>query len=251
MLFFRIIEKGGYMKSYTILDASMTNFPKIFDYKEVKSAFWIKKHYLVKQNKTYKKGDYFTITFTDKGLISKKECLITEVSKILKSILKKYHKTGKVLIIGLGNPKIIADALGPTTTSKIMATYQYDFLTIPKVALYNPNVTSNTGISSFHLIKMVVKDLEPDLIIVIDSLQTKNISNLDHTIEINDAGIIPGSLLNINKEINYKTFNIPLITIGSPLVYQINNNLFTSVNSHEVLNNISEIISCSLKNILF
>lgn len=239
------------MKSYTILDASMTKVPKMFDYKEVKSVFWTKKHYLVKQNRNYKKGDYFTITFTDKSLISKKEGLILEVSKILRSIFKKYHKTGKVLIIGLGNPKIIADALGPKTTSKLMATYQYDFLTIPKVAIYNPNVIANTGISSFHLIKMIVKDLEPDIIIVIDSLQTKNISNLDYTIEINDSGIIPGSLININKEINYKTFNIPLIMIGSPLVYQVDNKLFTSVDSKEIVDNISEIISSSLKRILF
>ncbi len=240
------------MKSYTILDASIPSFKNMLDYREVKTSFFTKKHYLIKEeNKLYKKGDYFTITFKNKYLISKKDILANEVLKVLKLLLRKYHKNGKILIVGLGNPQVLADALGPITSNKIMATYQYDFLTIPKVAIYNPNVIANTGISSLHLIKMVVKDLEPDLILVIDSLKTKNITSLNNTIEINDAGIIPGSLININKEINQKTFNIPLITIGSPLVYQNNNQLFTSVNTEEFIENISNIIATALNKLLF
>ncbi len=240
------------MKSYTILDASLPSFKNMVSYKEVKTSYGSKKHFVINGSyKSYKAGDYFTISFNDKSLMTKEETLVMEVVKVLKTMFKKYHRNGKILLIGLGNPHILADTLGPATTSKIMATYQYDFLTIPKVAIYNPNVTANTGISSFHLIKMVVKDLEPDLIIVIDSLQTKNLPNLNNTIEINDTGIIPGSLININKEINNKTFNIPLITIGSPLVYEFNNQVFTSVNCEEVVSHISNIIALSLKSILF
>ena len=223
------------MKSYTILDASLPSFKNMVSYKEVKTSYGSKKHFVINgSHKSYKAGDYFTISFNDKSLMAKEETLVMEVVKVLKTMFKKYHRNGKILLIGLGNPHILADTLGPATTSKIMATYQYDFLTIPKVAIYNPNVTANTGISSFHLIKMVVKDLEPDLIIVIDSLQTKNLPNLNNTIEIND-----------------ETFNIPLITIGSPLVYEFNNQVFTSVNCEEVVSHISNIIALSLKSILF
>ncbi len=240
------------MKSYTILDASIPSFKNMIDYREIKTSFFTKKHYLIKEeNKLYKKGDYFTITFSEKNIITKKEVLSNEVLKVLKLLCRKYHRTGKILLVGLGNPKVLADALGPITSNKIMATYQYDFLTIPKVAIYNPNVVANTGISSLHLIKMVVKDLEPDLILVIDSLKTKNIDTLNNTIEINDAGIIPGSLMNINKEINSKTFNIPLITIGSPLVYQNSDKLFTSINTEEFIENISNIIAGALNKLLF
>ena len=98
---------------------------------------------------------------------------------------------------------------------------------------------------------MVVKDLEPDVILVIDSLQTKNVTSLNNTIEINDTGIIPGSLININKEINSKTFNIPLIMIGSPLVYQYNDKVFTTVNAEESIENISNIIADAVKKLLF
>lgn len=240
------------MKSYTILDASISSFKNMIDYREVKSPFFVKKHYLIKEkSRVYKKGDYFTITFKDKAIVTKKEVLTNEVLKVLKLLFHKYHRTGKILIVGLGNPKVLADALGPITTDKIMATYQYDFLTIPKVAIYNPNVTANTGISSLHLLKMVVKDLEPDVIVVIDSLLTKNVDSLNNTIEINDAGIIPGSLINVNKEINSKTFNIPLIAIGVPLVYEYQNKVFTSVNAEESIQNISNIIADALKKLLF
>ena len=56
-----------------------------------------------------------------------------------------------------------------------MATNHFtDFLNLPKVALFNPEVTEKTGISSYSLIEMVVKKLKPTVIIIIDSLATNN-----------------------------------------------------------------------------
>lgn len=210
-------------------------------------------HYLLDENtsKELKKdeGDFYTITFTEEMLITKRGVILKETQKILKQFLKEYN-TKKALIIGLGNSSIEADSFGVKTTNKIIATNQYnDFLTIPKVALFNPEVTEKTGINSFNLIKLVVNDYKPDSIIIIDSLATKHYEYLNKCIEINNTGIIPGSALRDNREINQNTFNIPVIAIGIPLVIEQNNILFTTPNIAALNDLVSDIISEALNNI--
>lgn len=169
--------------------------------------------------------------------------LYKELIKSMNIFIEKYN-VHKTLIIGLGNSLVIGDSLGPKTTSKVIATNQYnDFLTIPKIALFNPEVVERTGIMSFDLIKMVVRELKPDCIIMIDSLCTTNINNLNKCIEINDSGIIPGSYLKDNKEINANTFNIPVISLGIPLVFKYKNHYLTTCNINQDLEQLSDLIS--------
>ena len=133
-----------------------------------------------------------------------------------------------------------------------MATNHFnDFLNIPKVALFNPEVTEKTGISSFSLIEMVVKKLNPTIIIMIDSLATNNEMYLNNCIEINNTGIIPGSAIKENKKIDAKTFGIPVIAIGVPLVIERNKNLFTTPNVKEIIDLTSKIISDALNDLFF
>lgn len=230
-----------------ILDKSILEQKKTTDYKTT--------HYLVtKENKKEikrSKGDYFILEYSFEKLLIKEKSIAKELEKILRSFFKKYVKNSKVLIIGLGNDNIIADSLGPKVTNNLIATNQYhDFLTIPKVALFNPSVTEKTGINSFKLIEMVVNTLKPDIILIIDSLATKYKEYLNYTIEINDTGIIPGSALNDSKEISQKTFNIPVISIGIPLCLNINNELYTTTNINDVLRRSSKLISNVLNKIL-
>ena len=197
------------------------------------------------------KGDYFSINF-DYVVLNKKNKLIKkEVMKVLKAFFKE-DKITKPLIIGLGNSSVICDSLGVNTTNKIMATNHFnDFLNIPKVALFNPEVTEKTGISSFSLIEMVVKKLKPTVIIMIDSLATDNEQYLNNCIEINNTGIIPGSAIKDNKRIDSNTFGIPVISIGVPLVLNKNKNLYTSPNVLEIVNLTSLIIADALNDLFF
>ena len=171
----------------------------------------------------------------------------------MKLFLKKYHKDKPILVIGLGNSKINSDAFGSLVTNQMIATNHYnDFLTIPKVALYNPEVISKTGISSFKLIQLVVNDLKPDLIILIDALATRDAQSLNRVIEISDTGIIPGSALRTNKEINKKTFQIPIVSIGIPFVLQKDDMLLTSAFVDLEVKELSKLIANGLnQSILF
>lgn len=242
------------MKQKLFLDVGIDKIDAKYKLEEKKASFFKTTHYIVAKEtkKEIKKemGDYFVMQFTYENLLTKTNILIKEVERVLKIFLKKYQKTKKVLVVGLGNSSIEGDALGGITTDKVIATNHYeDFLTIPKIALFNPSITDKTGINSFKLIEMVVSDLKPDVIIMIDSLATKSEEYLNSAIEINDTGIIPGSALNSSKEINYKTFKIPVLSIGVPLCLEVNKKFYTSVLIHEVMEATSTIIASSLNNI--
>lgn len=175
--------------------------------------------------------------------------LYKELMKSLNIFIEKYN-INKTLIVGLGNSMVIADSLGPKTTSKIMATNHYnDFLTIPKIALFNPEVVEKTGIMSYDLIKLVVNEIKPECIIIIDSLATSNIDNLNKCIEINDSGIIPGFYLKDNKEINSNTFNIPVISIGTPTIYLYKEKYLTTGAINQYIDEMSELIAKAINTI--
>ncbi len=206
------------------------------------------KHYYVKNEYTKKikhdKGDYFTLSFDDIIMYQEKKSLETILKKILKTFLKKYHKGGTILIIGLGNSSILGDSFGVKTLNQIIATNHYnDIYTIPKVALFAPETTNKTGISSFKLISMVVKDLKPDLIFLLDSMATENLDYVNRTLEINDCGIVYADALKDNKFINQKTFNIPVLTIGYPTLWNRKNGYFSRLNLEEDIKIMSEIVS--------
>lgn len=242
------------MKQKLFLDVGIDKIESKYKVEEKKNHAFKSTHYVVEKEtkKAIKReiGDYFVIQFTYENLLTKGNLLTKEVERILRLFLKKYQKSKKILVVGLGNKKVDGDALGATTTEKIIATNQYqDFLTIPKIALFNPSITEKTGINSFKLIEMVVTDLKPDIIVMIDAMSTKSEDYLNSAIEINDTGIIPGSALNSAKEINNKTFHIPVISIGVPLCLEQNKKFYTSVFIHEVLEASSNVLASSINNL--
>jgi len=245
------------MKQFSILDAAKLSKDQSILVQERKGKCGHVKHYQVlKKDSNYLKreeGDYFTLEFTNPVIEQKQKLLEKEFQKIMKLFLKKYHKDKPILVIGLGNSKINSDAFGSLVTNQMIATNHYnDFLTIPKVALYNPEVISKTGISSFKLIQLVVNDLKPDLIILIDALATRDAQSLNRVIEISDTGIIPGSALRTNKEINKKTFQIPIVSIGIPFVLQKDDMLLTSAFVDLEVKELSKLIANGLnQSILF
>ena len=213
------------------------------------------KHFLLteKDEKTFqnRKGDYFTISFTKDILYENKLALEKIFKKTFRAFLHKYHKGGTILFIGLGNSSILADSFGVKVVNKLIATNQYnDFLTMPKVALFCPETTNKTGISSLRLIEMVVKDLKPDVLVLIDSFVTTSATHLNNSLEINDCGIIFADQLRSNKIINYKTFHIPVLSIGFPALLKFHKSYLASVSLNQDLDLISDIVSKSINQII-
>lgn len=174
-----------------------------------------------------KEGNYVTIEFLDITNYEDREkvgkCLEKEIKKILE--INNINNDDECLIIGLGNDKSTADALGPKTIENILVTRHLFLLNVNvkkgmrKVSAITPGVMGNTGIETSDIICSVINKINPKFVIAIDSLCASSVERLNKTIQITDAGIHPGSGVgNHRKEISKDTLSIPVIAIGVPTV---------------------------------
>ena len=83
----------------------------------------------------------------------------------------------------------------------------------------SPGVMAQTGMETVEIIKGIIKETNPKLIIVIDALASRSINRLNTTVQLTDAGISPGSGVGNNrKALNEETLGIRVIAVGVPTV---------------------------------
>ena len=152
------------------------------------------------------------------------------ISEELASIVdEKIGKQDEILVVGLGNQFVTPDALGPKVSQEIEVTrhlLKYAPECVIKgarsVCTIAPGVLGTTGIETLEIIKGVVDNVKPKLIIVIDSLASKSIERISSTIQISDTGIVPGAGVgNTRKELSKNTLGVPVIAIGVPMVVDL------------------------------
>lgn len=176
------------------------------------------------------KGDFITI---------ESPFLNSEIHDIDAKVIKKVSKTlfecGKIgqkrsiLVVGLGNSDITPDSLGSKVAEKLEITRhlaKYSPELLPKkyrlVSAMVPGVLGTTGIDTCEIVKGIVEKTQPELVIVIDALAAKEIHRVGTTIQISNAGIVPGSGVKNNRnEISHKTLGIPVVAIGVPTVVSV------------------------------
>lgn len=195
---------------------------------------------LDKNNKLGKKeGSYITIEFKDITDTDNKQLVSNVLLKELKRMLKiiGYNKQDKTLVIGLGNIKSTPDSLGPLVSDNIIVTkHLFDMnIDVDKkfscVSSMYPGVTGTTGIETLSIIKGVVNETKPDLVIVIDALASSSIDRINRSIQLSDSGIFPGSGVgNKRMEISKDTLNIPVIALGIPTVVDAAVIVFDTIN---------------------
>ena len=179
-------------------------------------------------------GTYLTIEAPN--LSSPDEGIHREVSEelakylieVMKKIIPESEPDKEVLVIGLGNRQATPDALGPyvadnlNVTRHIVKEYgKYAALEEMNcvVSAIVPGVMAQTGMETAEIIKGVVRETKPDLLIVIDALAARNSRRLNRTIQIADTGINPGSGVgNYRNAITKETIGVPVIAIGVPTV---------------------------------
>ncbi len=145
-------------------------------------------------------------------------------------ILAEYLKEmlppkGLTLILGLGNPNLTADALGPKTASGILATRHLSqlepdfFQTLRPCAVLTPGVLGQTGLESAELAAAVTERFHPAAVIVVDALAAGDTARLGTTIQLSDSGIAPGAgAMNRRMELNQETLQTPVFSLGIPTV---------------------------------
>lgn len=168
---------------------------------------------------------YKIITFSNIDHNSIKE----EIKKSLLFFFKYFNLRTNfhIFIVGLGNDNHTADSVGPKTLKHILVnSHISDFgvkLNYPKISALEPGALGETGIETKKIIESVVLEINPDIIILIDSYVISNIDYLNSCIQISNEGIKPGSgLHNINTEISFKTMKVPVLVIGVPTAIEVN-----------------------------
>ena len=179
-------------------------------------------------------GTYLTIeapnlSLPDEGIHREvSEELAKYLTEVMGKIIPENEHDKKVLVIGLGNRQATPDALGPyvadnlNITRHIVKEYgKYAALEEMNcvVSAIVPGVMAQTGMETAEIIKGVVRETRPDLLIVVDALAARNSRRLNRTIQIADTGINPGSGVgNYRNAITKETIGVPVIAIGVPTV---------------------------------
>lgn len=168
-------------------------------------------------------GSYITIETKDTELESMKEITCSQLKKLLGNSKKR-----KIMVVGLGNREITPDALGPKVIDQLFVTRHLirefgkefqernHFLEMCALA---PGVMAQTGMESREILQGIIKNITPDVVIVIDALAARNVGRVNRTIQITDTGICPGAGVGNNrKALNKETLGVEVIAIGVPTV---------------------------------
>ena len=176
------------------------------------------------------KGRYITIDVgklwleTDDTLGKAAKLIASKLSELARELVG--HAPESVMVIGLGNRRITADALGDETCGLLTVTRHvkshkalYELLGGRELSALTPGVLGQTGIESAELAAAACEHVKPELVVAIDSLCARSTDRLATTVQLGSTGISPGSGIgNRRLAINAGTLKVPVIALGIPTV---------------------------------
>ena len=174
-------------------------------------------------------GTYITIEAPE--LSTQDEDYHREISEEISTHLRKLidlEKEKSVLVIGLGNAAITADALGPQVVDNLLMTRhiikEYGLRGIKHEKMHRisgiaPGVMAQTGMETAEIVQGIVSETKPDVVVAIDALAARSVRRLSRTIQITDTGIHPGSGVgNHRNGLTEENLQVKVIGIGVPTV---------------------------------
>ena len=174
-------------------------------------------------------GTYITIEAPE--LSTPDEDYHREISEEISTHLRKLidlKKEKSVLVVGLGNAAITADALGPQVVDNLLMTRhiikEYGLRGIKHEKMHRisgiaPGVMAQTGMETAEIVQGIVSETKPDVVVAIDALAARSVRRLSRTIQITDTGIHPGSGVgNHRNGLTVENLQVKVIGIGVPTV---------------------------------
>ena len=131
-----------------------------------------------------------------------------------------------VLLVGLGNWRATPDALGPKFIEYSPITRHYhqhapEALVegMRPVCGIAPGVLGITGLETFEVIRGVVENVKPTVMVVVDALAATNVDRIGTTIQMANTGIQPGAGVgNARIALTEEALGVPVIAIGCPTI---------------------------------
>ena len=166
-----------------------------------------------------------------------------------------------ILVVGLGNREVTADALGPRVVDNLFitrhilkeyGTYAFGSKIVNKISGIVPGVMAQTGMETSQIIKGIVSTTKPGVVIAIDALAARSVNHLNKTFQISDKGIHPGSGVgNHRAGITSESVGVPVIALGVPTVIEMNNMFVTPKDVDIVIRANADILSDSINSLVY
>lgn len=139
-----------------------------------------------------------------------------QVAQVLRLMLPP---EGDILVLGLGNRRMTADALGDRVVSGILVTRHIKEGRLRGVCAMAPGVLGVTGVETAEMARGLVERLRPAAVLVVDALAAREMDHIASTVQLTDTGIHPGSGVgNHRMGITRETMQVPVIALGIPMV---------------------------------
>lgn len=179
-------------------------------------------------------GTYLTLDvpqMADKDEGYHKE-VAAELGKQLRMLILKVcpdkGKRAEILVVGLGNMQVTPDSLGPRVVDNLQMTrhlkeeYGEEFCARNKLPILSgivPGVMAQTGMETAEIVKGIVEETKPDLVLAVDALAARSVRRLTTTIQLTDTGIHPGSGVgNHRNSMTKESLGVPVLALGVPTV---------------------------------
>lgn len=164
-------------------------------------------------------GTYWTMTHPDMPYLSPEE-RIEVARQVAQTLRLMLPPKGSVLVLGLGNRRMTADALGDRVVSGILVTRHLEKNEdLRSVCALSPGVLGVTGVETAELALGLVERLKPSAVVVVDALAAMETSHIGTTVQLTDTGIVPGSGVgNHRLGITADVLHVPVIALGIPMV---------------------------------
>lgn len=137
------------------------------------------------------------------------------VAAVLARYMKRLagKKPKKVLVVGLGNRGMTADALGDRVLAHMRAGGDD-----PRICLIAPQVAAVTGVESADIVAGVSAVLKPCLTVFADTLATSRFERLGRCYQLGDFALSPGSGVGAGKTLKARG---KTLSVGVPLVIDL------------------------------
>ena len=172
------------------------------------------------------KGRYVTISLD--ALVRREEDAFRRACGVLAREIRTQlamEPDESALVVGLGNPDITPDAVGPLAVACVLVTRHLktrlpeEFAAFRPVSVLRTGVLGTTGVESAALVRSVATLIRPDRVVAVDALSARETARLCKAVQVSDTGIVPGSGVgNARSALTQEALGVPVVAVGVPTV---------------------------------
>lgn len=160
-------------------------------------------------------GRYVTVeTPRAAALDEQDEALTALLARELAALLPP----GPVLVVGVGNRRVTADALGPRVAGQVLVTRGLETVAAPlglrTVASIAPGPGGVTGLELAGIAAALAAQMQAAAVLAVDSLACADPQRLGRSVQLCDAGLRPAG--DARRSLTRRTVGVPVVALGIP-----------------------------------